>query len=105
MVTAYNRIEEPYSTSEYRKDFYIEGALLMCRALNHKKKLALNDHLISTKHQIIKITVNNSVQVQQNINVVHLSKREKMNLDLVQALTVIDLLFEKLDNDKLKEFL
>ncbi|CAG8454578.1 7500_t:CDS:2 [Cetraspora pellucida] len=98
----------PYSTPEYRKDFYVEGALLMCCAccivLNYKKKLVLNDLLISTKYQVAKIAANNSVQVQQNINVVHLSEREQMNLDLVQALTVIDIFLKKLDNDKLKEF-
>ncbi|CAG8750578.1 6992_t:CDS:1, partial [Dentiscutata heterogama] len=101
-------IEGPYSTPEYRKDFYVESALLMCRAcrivLNYKKKSVLDDHLISTKHQVAKIAANNSVQVQQNINVVRLSEREQMNLDLVQALTAVDIPLEKLDNDRLKEF-
>ncbi|CAG8466033.1 17633_t:CDS:2 [Cetraspora pellucida] len=110
VIFADDRIEGPYSTSEYRQEFYVEGTVLMCRAcriaLNHKKKSVLDDHLISIKHQVAKTAANNPVpiQVQQNINATRLSEREQMNLNLVQALTAADIPLEKLDNDTLKEF-
>ncbi|CAG8681815.1 1400_t:CDS:1, partial [Cetraspora pellucida] len=107
MLTAIDRIG-PYSTSEYKQEFYIEGALLKCRAchisLNYKKKSVLDDHLNSTRHETAKNFTNNSTQVQQNTDIIvtHLFEREQLNLDLIQALTVVDVPLEK--SDKLKEF-
>ncbi|CAG8836502.1 19796_t:CDS:1, partial [Cetraspora pellucida] len=54
--------------------------------LKYKKKLVLNNYLILTKHQFAKIATNNLIQIQQNINIIHLFEKEQMNLDLVQTL-------------------
>ncbi|CAG8713246.1 18261_t:CDS:1 [Cetraspora pellucida] len=99
MVTANDRIEGLCSTPEYRQEFYVEGTLLMCCAcrisLNHKKKSVLDDHLGSTKHEVTKNAMDNSVDVQPNTHITRLSEREQLNLDLVQALTTADIPLEK----------
>ncbi|CAG8467379.1 9625_t:CDS:2 [Cetraspora pellucida] len=67
MLTAIDRIEGPYSTPEYKQEFYVEGALLKCRAchisLNYKKKSVLDDHLNSMRHEIARNVINNSTQL------------------------------------------
>jgi hypothetical protein len=103
MIFPIDRINQ---NEEYKNNFYIDNKNLLCTfckcILNYKNKFLLDQHLKTNKHK------NNQQKAEENqidlyINNTNKKEYEKINIDLICALTQANIPLEKIN--KLKPFL
>ncbi|RIB11110.1 hypothetical protein C2G38_2204281 [Gigaspora rosea] len=96
-------------TSEYKKNFYVDGQKLFCEfcqhVVNHTRKSIVDSHLKSEKH---KANVNKAENLKSACQTtldtanIKINDRELINIALVNAFTKADIPLYKID--KLKSF-
>src|SRR6266498_5221621 len=107
MVSAHIRL---FQSSEYRENFILQDKFLLCLFCNikvdHEKKSILDKHLLTSKHKNNKNKNNSNLQIQRTIPSIvgsSLNEKEKINIEMIEAFTFVDIPLEKIE--KLKLFL
>ncbi len=96
-------------SAEYRENYIVQGNVLWCRFCNleveHKRKDSIDKHLHIAKHLKNKTTNNFNLSIQRTLPSFEntISKKERVNINVVAAFTFADILLEKIE--KLKPFL